>query len=51
MHHIKKCHCPKMYCPKFLLYLHVSEHYIETFWSIVGVNWEKSFDTAKNLDK
>lgn len=22
-----------------MLYLHVSEHYIETFWSIMGVNW------------
>lgn len=22
-----------------MLYLHVREHYIETFWSIMGVNW------------
>lgn len=38
-----------MYWPKKMLYLHVSEHYIETFWSIMGVNW--GGEAAKNLDK
>lgn len=33
-----------------MLYLHVSEHYIETFWSIMGVNWG-GVEAAKNLDK
>lgn len=37
-----------MYWPK-KMYLHVSEHYIETFWSIMGVNW--GGEAAKNLDK
>lgn len=38
-----------MYWPKKMLYLHVSEHYIETFWSIMGVIWGGK--AAKNLDK